>query len=66
MIPIPTLHLRFVEKQVVVESTPEQTTTKSVRVLQQFWEHPDGREVCGTMFKTSAGTWQDVPFEGVV
>jgi hypothetical protein len=36
---------------------------KRVRILQQFWEHPDGEYVCGDMFKQVCGKWRDVPLE---
>jgi hypothetical protein len=61
MTPIPTLHLRFVERQQVVEQHATYTTTRTVSILQQFWEHPDGNEVCGDMFKPANGTWRDIP-----
>jgi hypothetical protein len=63
MIPTPTPYLRFVEREQIVETTPEYSTTRLVRVLQQFWEHPDGKDAVGDMFKMKMGTWRDVPLE---
>lgn len=60
----PTMHLRFVERQVIVvpeKSTPEYSVHKTVSILQQFWAHPDGKESCGDMFQTTLGSWRDVP-----
>lgn len=61
MTPIPTLHLRFIERQVVVEQYETFSTAKTVKVLQQFWEHVDGQEAMGDMFVTKVGTWKDIP-----
>jgi hypothetical protein len=61
MTPIPTLHLRFIERQVIVEQHETFSTAKTVKVLQQFWEHVDGQEVMGDMFVTKVGTWKDIP-----
>ena len=60
---IPTLHLRFVERQELdsANSTHEYTAHRTVCILQQFWEHPDGEEVCGDIFRTACGTWRDIP-----
>jgi hypothetical protein len=44
-----------------VEQHATYTTTRTVSILQQFWEHPDGNEVCGDMFKPANGTWRDIP-----
>jgi hypothetical protein len=61
MTPIPTLHLRFVERQEIVERHATHCIARTVNILQQFWEHPDGKEVCGDMFKPANGTWRDIP-----
>ena len=57
---IPTNNLRFVEREVEREApTFSQVfgcvTTRTVRILQQFWEHPNGKD--------AAGEWRDVPVE---
>lgn len=59
--PTPTLHLRFIERQEIVERGPTHTTTRTVNILQQFWQHPYGKEVCGDLFNPTCGTWQDIP-----
>ena len=61
----PTMHLRFIERLEIVYSAPgdELSTARKVRVLQQFWEHPDGKEAAGDMFRIVVGTWRDVPLE---
>jgi hypothetical protein len=61
MTPIPTFHLRFIERQQIVEQTPTYSAAKTIKVLQQFWEHMDGQEAVGDMFVTKLGTWRDVP-----
>lgn len=63
MTPEPTLHLRFIERSVHEphHSDPMIATVRTVRILQQFWKHPDGKDVCGDMFKMTAGQWRDVP-----
>lgn len=63
MTPIPTLHLRFVKRQEFdsENSTNEYVAHRTVRILQQFWEHADGEECAGDMFNTKNGTWWDVP-----
>jgi len=61
----PTMHLRFIERLEIVYSAPgdELSTARKVRVLQQFWEHPNGKEAAGDMFRIVMGTWRDVPLE---
>lgn len=61
----PTMHLRFIERLEIVYSAPgdELSTARKVRVLQQFWEDPDGKEAAGDMFRVVMGTWRDVPLE---
>lgn len=63
MTPIPTLHLRFIERQELdaANSTHEYIAHRTTCILQQFWEHPDGKDVHGDMFKASHGTWRDIP-----
>jgi hypothetical protein len=61
MTPIPTLHLRFVEREEITEQHATFSISRTVSILQQFWEHPDGKEVCGDMFKHALGTWRDIP-----
>jgi len=63
MIPGQTLYLRFVEREEIVEQHPTHTVTRTVRILQQFWEHPNGKDAAGDMFKMKMGTWRDVPVE---
>lgn len=59
----PTFHLRFVERQEIVERGEDHSTTRTVRILQQFWEHPSGKEVFGDMFIQVYGSWRDIPVE---
>jgi hypothetical protein len=63
MTPIPTLHLRFVERKEISEWHPTHTVSRTVNILQQFWEHPNGEEAVGDMFRIVMGTWRDVPLE---
>lgn len=63
MTPIPTLHLRFVERDVIVSRDQHSATAQTQRVLQQFWQHPNGKEVVGNMFTSVLGEWRDVPLE---
>ncbi len=63
MTPTPTMHLRFVEREQIVETTPKYSVAHAVRVLQQFWEHPDGKDAAGDVFRMKMGTWRDVPVE---
>lgn len=65
MTPIPTLHLRFVERQEFdpENSTHEYAAHRTVRVLQQFWEDPSGGDAVGDMFKMVIGRWRDIPLE---
>jgi hypothetical protein len=65
MTPTPTLHLRFIERDVhiPVEPMSNKAMHKRVRILQQFWEYPDGEELRGDMFKIVCGKWLDVPLE---
>ena len=63
MIPTPTLHLRFVERQVIdyENCSHEHIGHKTVNILQQFWAHPEGEEAYGDMFNVVPGTWRDIP-----
>ena len=58
-----TAHLRFIERTEIdsENSTHEYNATKQVRVLQQFYETPHGKEVVGDMFVQIYGKWVDVP-----
>ena len=58
-----TAHLRFIERIEIdsENSTHEYNATKRVRVLQQFYETPHGKEVVGDMFVQIYGKWVDVP-----
>jgi len=60
---IPTMHLRFVERTEIIDSNPETgvSTGRTVKVLQQFWETPNGSEVAGDMFTQIYGRWKDIP-----
>jgi hypothetical protein len=60
----PTNKLRFVERdEIIGERHPMLRTSRTVRILQQFWEHPNGKDAAGDMFKMKMGTWRDVPVE---
>ncbi len=52
----PTPKLRFVERIVQFQIEPMSNTTmgKTVRILQQFWEHTEWH---------APGEWRDVPLE---
>jgi hypothetical protein len=59
-----TNKLRFVERdEIIGERHPMLRTSRTVRILQQFWEHPNGKDAAGDMFKMKMGTWRDVPVE---
>ncbi len=59
----PTAHLRFVERQELdrENSTHEYIAHRTIRVLQQFYETPNGKDVMGDMFVQTYGKWVDVP-----
>ncbi len=63
MQPIPTLHLRFVKKYEIDRglSQPGASVARAVKVLQQFWQHQDGKECCGDILNLQRGTWRDIP-----
>jgi hypothetical protein len=66
-----TNKLRFVERKVYVSKPVynsygdrgEVSELVKKTILQQFWEHPDGKEVCGDIFRPAHGEWRDVPVE---
>jgi hypothetical protein len=37
------------------------TKTVPVQIVQQFWEHPNGKEAAGDMFTLIMGSWIDLP-----
>ena len=61
----PTNHLRFVERDKILNFDPTSKTAYAtkVNVLQQFFEHPSGKHVVGNMFEQRLGSWIDVPLE---
>jgi hypothetical protein len=56
----PTNRLRFVEREEIVEQHPAPIFTRTVRILQQWWESSthDVYWVDG-----APGEWRDVPVE---
>jgi hypothetical protein len=54
MTPTPTNKLRFVEREITVVIAGNHTVTKTVRILQQWWD---------PAFFTEPGEWRDVPVE---
>jgi hypothetical protein len=67
----PTMYLRVQERMVIqkVNTLPLPddhmegmvTQTVPVRIIQQFWEHYDGKESAGDMFTLLTGSWVDLP-----
>lgn len=59
----PTNHLRFVERTEITDTNPQTgiSTGRIVRVLQQFWEHNNGKDVAEDMFVQIYGSWRDIP-----
>ena len=59
----PTMHLRFIERTEIIDSNPETgiSTGRRVKVLQQFWETPNGKDVAGDAFVQIYGVWKDIP-----
>lgn len=57
----PTNHLRFIVKDEIVSSNENSVIAKKVKVLQQFWEHANGKDVAGDMFVQMYGSWLDIP-----
>ena len=54
MTPTPTTKLRFVDREITVVIAGGHTVTKTVRILQQWWD---------PAFFTEPGEWRDVPVE---
>ena len=66
----PTMYLRVLERQEFTPYAPPIAPGQSmppiqdrtVRVVQQFWEHPNGTDAAGDMFfQLTIGTWIDLP-----
>lgn len=57
----PTMHLRFIERMEVIEQSGEASIGRKVKVLQQFWETPNGSDVLGDTFIRIYGIWKDIP-----
>lgn len=57
----PTMHLRFIERVEVIEQNGDASIGRKVKVLQQFWETPNGSDVIGDMFIQIYGVWRDIP-----
>ena len=59
----PTMHLRFVEQDIAEPHPTERNVSviKRSRVLQQFWETPNGSAVVSDMFTQSYGIWRNIP-----
>ena len=67
----PTMYLRVQERLEPVTYKPHAVPgarlddtpiyNKRVRVVQQFWEHANGKETTGDMFVTIMGSWHDLP-----
>jgi hypothetical protein len=61
MTPIPTLHLRFVERQEIAEQHATFAITRTVSILQQWWaSDPDCYEDWAMRVN---GEWRDIPLE---
>lgn len=67
----PTSKLRFVERtvQVPFQDYKNVTQSKTVRILQQWWEDREktigvSQTGDGPMVKHHPGEWRDVPLEG--
>lgn len=57
----PTMFMRFVWRDEVVERTEHSVTTRKVRVLQQFWQAKDGNHEVAFGAKVLSGVWRNVP-----
>lgn len=57
----PTMHLRFIERVEVIEQNGDASIGRKVKVLQQFWETPNGSDVLGDTFIRIYGIWKDIP-----
>ena len=55
------MHLRFIERVEVIEQNGDASIGRKVKVLQQFWETPNGSDVIGDMFIQIYGVWRDIP-----
>ena len=55
------MHLRFIERMEVIEQNGDASIGRNVKVLQQFWETPNGSDVIGDMFIQIYGVWRDIP-----
>ena len=55
--------MRFVERPTIVDhkSVEGISTIRTTKVLQQFWETPNGSDVIGDMFIQIYGVWKDIP-----
>jgi hypothetical protein len=63
MTPIPRVYLRFIERDEIIGQDPQKKcfVAKQVKVLQQFWAHPGGKDYSGDLFNLESGTWCDIP-----
>ncbi|CAB4168234.1 hypothetical protein UFOVP1276_22 [uncultured Caudovirales phage] len=61
----PTTKLRFVERKIQVpyELQENVTQTKTVRILQQWWEKDIASQYTAAIAGDSSGEWRDVPIE---
>lgn len=61
----PTPKLRFIERQVPVpyELQENVTQTKTVRILQQWWEKDIASQYTAAISGDSSGEWRDVSIE---
>ena len=65
----PTMYLRVQERLMIqrVDNLPGDdiqgfmTKTVPVQIIQQFWEHFDGKEAAGDIFNLTMGSWRDLP-----
>lgn len=57
----PTMHLRFVKREIF--NPMDVTDHMKVKILQQFYEHTNGKDVAGDSFIKIYGTWVDVRTE---
>jgi hypothetical protein len=53
--------MRLLERDEIVERHPTHCVARTVRVLQQFWPDPNGKDAVGDMFNVQMGEWRDVP-----
>ena len=57
----PTLCLRWISREVIRRDPFGRISTERQSFLQQFYEHENGPDSIGDMFKTTTGSWCDVP-----